>query len=241
MSQEVTGRGEPGAPSNHDRLESWKEIAAYLSRDERTVRRWEKREGLPVHRHVHQKQATVYAYRSELDSWRQARGTGLLNHRSASIAVLHINWFRLGWGALLWWAAYNILTGATWAMWLRRLGLSSFHPLLGQSSPPGFARAATFLALTFAMGLSGMGLYAIICSRYGKRPTAPVWAGLALWWLVGLMPGLPDIFLSTVPLWPLACELTSKLLVIVCATLAGAAVYRPPVPHLPSPSAVGER
>ncbi len=51
-----------------ERLDSWKEIAAYLKRDERTVRRWEK-EGLPVRRKVHKKQASVYAYREEIDAW----------------------------------------------------------------------------------------------------------------------------------------------------------------------------
>lgn len=50
------------------RLDSWKEIAAYLRRDERTVRRWEA-EGLPVHRKVHKKQASVYAYIGEIDAW----------------------------------------------------------------------------------------------------------------------------------------------------------------------------
>ena len=35
-------------------LESWKAIAAHLSRDVRTVKRWEKSEGLPVRRHLHQ-------------------------------------------------------------------------------------------------------------------------------------------------------------------------------------------
>jgi TolB-like protein/Tfp pilus assembly protein PilF len=51
-----------------ERLDSWKGIAAYLKRDESTVRRWEK-EGLPVHRHLHAKKASVYAYPSEIDSW----------------------------------------------------------------------------------------------------------------------------------------------------------------------------
>ena len=50
------------------RLDSWKAIAAYLKRDESTVRRWEK-EGLPVHRHVHAKKASIYAYTSEIDAW----------------------------------------------------------------------------------------------------------------------------------------------------------------------------
>jgi TolB-like protein/Flp pilus assembly protein TadD len=51
-----------------ERLDSWKEIAAYLKRDERTVRRWEA-DGLPVHRKVHKKQASIYAYRAEIDAW----------------------------------------------------------------------------------------------------------------------------------------------------------------------------
>ena len=50
------------------RLDSWKEIAGYLKRDERTVRRWEA-EGLPVHRRVHKKQASIFAYTNEIDAW----------------------------------------------------------------------------------------------------------------------------------------------------------------------------
>lgn len=59
--------------SAEDRLDSWKEIAAYLKRDVTTVRRWEKREGMPVHRHIHDKGGSVYAYRSDLDRWAQSR------------------------------------------------------------------------------------------------------------------------------------------------------------------------
>jgi len=62
-------------PAVEVRLESWKEIAAYLKRDTRTVQRWEKREGLPVHRHLHDKLGTVYASKSELDRWWLERGT----------------------------------------------------------------------------------------------------------------------------------------------------------------------
>src|SRR5216683_1084811 len=54
--------------SSADRLDSLKEIAAYLKRDERTVRRWES-EGLPVHRHMHKKQASIYAHKAEIDVW----------------------------------------------------------------------------------------------------------------------------------------------------------------------------
>jgi TolB-like protein/Tfp pilus assembly protein PilF len=66
VTKAPTPASSPELSSN--RLDSWKEIAAYLKRDERTVRRWEN-EGLPVHRHVHKKQASIYAYRTEIDSW----------------------------------------------------------------------------------------------------------------------------------------------------------------------------
>jgi len=59
------------------RLESWKEIAAYLRRDVTTVQRWEKREGMPVHRHVHAKRGSVYAVTTELDAWLQGRKESL--------------------------------------------------------------------------------------------------------------------------------------------------------------------
>src|SRR5882724_10325188 len=63
-----------------DRLDSWKEIAAYLRRDVRTVQRWEKKEGLPVYRHQHDKLGSIYAYRAELTGWfntREQSGPGV--------------------------------------------------------------------------------------------------------------------------------------------------------------------
>ena len=56
-----------------DRLDSWKEIAAYLKRDVTTVQRWEKREGMPVHRHLHDRMGSVYASRADLDAWMRGR------------------------------------------------------------------------------------------------------------------------------------------------------------------------
>jgi TolB-like protein/Flp pilus assembly protein TadD len=60
----------PAAPA--DRLDSWKEIAAYARRSVRTVRRWEREEGLPVHRHLHRTLGSVYAFKSEIEAWRQS-------------------------------------------------------------------------------------------------------------------------------------------------------------------------
>jgi TolB-like protein/Tfp pilus assembly protein PilF len=73
MSVGATSTPKAGAATQGRRLESWKEIAVYLGRDVTTVRRWEKGEGLPVHRHVHHKLGSVYAYTTELDGWRSNR------------------------------------------------------------------------------------------------------------------------------------------------------------------------
>ena len=56
-----------------DRLDSWKEIAAHLHRDVTTAQRWEKREGMPVHRHLHDRMGSVYAFREELEAWAATR------------------------------------------------------------------------------------------------------------------------------------------------------------------------
>ena len=52
-----------------DRLDSWKEISAYLARSLRTCQNWEARHGLPVHRLEDTPKARVYAFKSEIDEW----------------------------------------------------------------------------------------------------------------------------------------------------------------------------
>lgn len=72
-----------------ERLDSWKEIAAYLNRSVRTVKRWEREEGMPVHRHQHRTLGSVYAHRTEIDAWRESvRRTEPAPERTRSIAVL---------------------------------------------------------------------------------------------------------------------------------------------------------
>jgi hypothetical protein len=61
------GVRESVSPSNC--LDSWKEIAAHLKRTVSTVQRWERNEGLPVHRHLHARASSVYARKSEIDVW----------------------------------------------------------------------------------------------------------------------------------------------------------------------------
>src|SRR5689334_16878157 len=63
----------PGSKARGATLESWKQIAAHLNRSERTVRRWEAVEGLPVRRREHNKQDTVFAFSDEIDEWSRRR------------------------------------------------------------------------------------------------------------------------------------------------------------------------
>ena len=83
-----------GSDQGGDRLDSWKEIAAYLKRGARTVQRWEREQGLPVHRLVHDKLGSIYAYRPELDAWWRSREAELANEpplpaeAAPSVAVL---------------------------------------------------------------------------------------------------------------------------------------------------------
>ena len=77
--------GPPNSHSNGDklqtRLDAWKEIASYLRRSEKTVRRWEETEGLPIHRLAHERGSSIYAYPEELRSWWES-----LNSHDAVVA-----------------------------------------------------------------------------------------------------------------------------------------------------------
>ncbi|MFN0169694.1 MAG: hypothetical protein ACKV22_24995 [Bryobacteraceae bacterium] len=63
----------PTLSSPSRRLNSWKEIGAYFGRSVRTVQRWEQSESMPIHRHVHDRRGTAYAYTDELDAWYAGR------------------------------------------------------------------------------------------------------------------------------------------------------------------------
>ena len=103
----MTDQAEPAAPAPALeqpglRLDSWKDIAAYLKRDVSTVQRWEKRERMPVHRHVHDKLGSVYAFRPELDAWWRGRGGQLTGQEpsdpvhaaDAAASPAPATWFR---------------------------------------------------------------------------------------------------------------------------------------------------
>ena len=127
--------GEPApdiSPSERlpeDRLDSWKEIAEYLNRDVTTVQRWEKREGMPVHRHVHDRMGSVYASRAELDAWmrsrnlRAAQETGnnaVLPDPPAQPAQVVVSTSRTGWRLILPLAATVAALAIVAGLWLQR-------------------------------------------------------------------------------------------------------------------------
>jgi tetratricopeptide (TPR) repeat protein len=56
------------APQENRRIDSWKEIAAFFDRDERTVKRWERDRALPIHR-LPGERGGVFAYTDELTRW----------------------------------------------------------------------------------------------------------------------------------------------------------------------------
>lgn len=70
-----------------DRLDSWKEIAAYLRRGVRTAQRWEAKARLPVHR-LSTDSGSVYAFRSDIDRWWQGRTTSNTGDRGDRDHVL---------------------------------------------------------------------------------------------------------------------------------------------------------
>jgi Tol biopolymer transport system component len=84
-------RQTPSAVGPEDRLDSWKAIAAYLGRGVRTVQRWERDEGLPVHRLAHEKRGSVYARRREVDAWWESRRRSLSSEVPTSQAPAEVS------------------------------------------------------------------------------------------------------------------------------------------------------
>jgi hypothetical protein len=144
------------APNHQDsipnhRLTTWKEIAAFVGREVRTVQRWEKDLGLPVHRVPGSRGHQVYAYAAELQSWlksgvrdsefgvgaeaidnpQSAAGPqGLVRHREAEqFTIIQNSEFRtqkvpglLGWArSRAAWPAAGLLLVTVWAIAMFKL------------------------------------------------------------------------------------------------------------------------
>jgi hypothetical protein len=73
VGQELVSASPTAHSGVTESLHSWKEIAVYVHREVRTVQRWEKREGMPVHRHQHPKGSSIFAFKHEVDEWQRGR------------------------------------------------------------------------------------------------------------------------------------------------------------------------
>ena len=107
-------------PQGTARLESWKEIANYLSRTVRTVQRWEKEENLPIHRHMHDKLGTVYAFKPELDAWWQNGQPRLEQEEQEELARTLARRRRLFWPIAAAAVALAAVVAGGLAWWLTR-------------------------------------------------------------------------------------------------------------------------
>ncbi|HET9271568.1 MAG TPA: hypothetical protein VFO31_25500, partial [Vicinamibacterales bacterium] len=133
----------PSPGNGRRRLDAWKEIASYLGRDVTTVRRWEKREGLPVHRHLHRKLGSVYAYSDEIDAWWRRRSTELSppSAEPASAPASHVEPMPRQNGA----AGFAIFAGLLWLV-VAMLTMTSSHtwlPRPGAENPRVYRVALT--------------------------------------------------------------------------------------------------
>jgi len=63
----------PQSPADPDRLNGWKEIASFLGKGVRTVQRWERELGLPVHRLGREGGEIVFAFKHEITDWSLAQ------------------------------------------------------------------------------------------------------------------------------------------------------------------------
>jgi Tol biopolymer transport system component len=111
-----------------DRLDSWKEIAAYLKRDVTTVQRWEKRERMPVHRHLHDRMGSVYASRVELDEWMRGRNIRTGPEAGGGVGAeapaepLHVEMLKAGagWKVVMGLAGAVVAIAVVAGLWLQR-------------------------------------------------------------------------------------------------------------------------
>jgi hypothetical protein len=116
------------ATGDNSRFDSWKEIAAYLGRDVRTVMRWEKECGLEVHRVPGRRRGAIYAYQREIDVW-----LSQAHQRAAQAGT----WLSAASAALNEWSPRASVVG------IRPTLESSATPQREKSGSPGRGGAAT--------------------------------------------------------------------------------------------------
>jgi Tol biopolymer transport system component len=197
------GESSLGAPPSErpleDRLDSWKEIAAYLKRDVTTVQRWEKREGMPVHRHLHDRMGSVYASRADLDAWMRGRNFrgqengngGLSPSPPAQPPQPAISAFRTRWTFVLALAAVGVALAIGAGLWVQRTEYFWRNPI----ADARFQTVTDFDGLEQAAAVSRDGHFvAFLSDRDGHMDVWVTQAGSGEFHNLthGSAPGLPN-------------------------------------------------
>ncbi len=176
MNTDQTLPTHPSDPAEKP-LQSWKEIATYLERDVRTARRWETENGLPVRRHGTGKGSSVYAFPSEIATWRGAHPSAA--DRSSEGPVPTRRW---AWVAA---AAVPLLAASIWmlrvpgldpvaeagaAAGIRTVELCADCDTLGSVSPDG-----RYLSETDWVGSGDIGIRDLKTGEYRRLGDKPSW------------------------------------------------------------------
>ena len=165
-----------GGVEPEQRLDSWKEIAAFFRRDPRTVKRWEKERALPVHRLPGTGRSGVYAYAHELQRWLEHHPADAEPHGVPDPAPPP------AWRPAFVGVALILLVGAAGLLWVA--GTPSWPKLARSSTGPDPEIAQAYLECRYAWSRrSAERLHeAVDCfTRLTQRAPqfAPAYAGLA--------------------------------------------------------------
>jgi tetratricopeptide (TPR) repeat protein len=154
----MSSTGQPTVPR---RLDSWKEIAAFLGRAERTVKRWEAERGMPVHRVPGSERGAVFAYDEELHEWLRGSQPAVESDDSSDQnssqapgipslispaptptdeSVRTSGWGAYGWGRLAAWAIPLVLLGTVLALTFGHRGVTFEKAAAGAHEPNPEAR-----------------------------------------------------------------------------------------------------
>jgi Tfp pilus assembly protein PilF len=184
-------------PGKH-MLQGWKEIADYVSRDERTVKRWEKQRRLPVRRMPGKGRANVYVLVSELDQW-LGRVPGATSEQETAVAPRTPLWLRTAVPVVL-----GLAVAATvLAVWSHRRPVAAASPavvrqvsrvpgvddltlrgvyLYEKRTPDSLARAEQSLQQAvakdpgYAPAWSALAITDLLIREYGSMPDAEAYS-----------------------------------------------------------------
>ena len=137
-----------------------------------------------------------------------------------------INWGRVVLGGILFTVVFNVLWDSAWLLFLRSEWTSVFAAL-GRPLPETLGGLlASWLLLTFVVGIFAIWLYAAIRPRYGPGPKTAAYAGFALGLVWVLLPDLWGARLLRLPPGLVASSVVARLVATVVATVLGAWPYK---------------